>query len=1587
VPVATGSEDVPQISSTVAQIKKSPLSQMTHNSAQSPVTPMSAGRTTMTKSGKLTSPGRMPGSSATKRPPLASPGHAPAVSQKGTDTPSRTPAAKANVPTSPGRVTVSAAKRHPSASPARVAGTPASQKTAVGGVRTPSTKAAAAVSPGRVAATGSLSTKRAQPATQTRGQGTVTSQKGTPTTKPSMSASPGGRLVTASAGKRRQSASPGRVCNADNSSAAASRTPAVKAGISPSPGRAVSSPAAKRVESASAGRMIGTASLKTTEPSRTPSVKSGTSASLGHVVIGTVVAHVQSASPGRTPASQKNTGGVFRAAAGKAVLTSASRVGSGSSATAVQPASPGRVLSTPVTGTTSVHHASRTQATKPSPSRSTGQTSDGSAAKRPVAASPARVAGIPTTQTLSRVVTGSSVKRRKSASPGRVPKTPVTKTTTDSAKQTPASKPNVSASPGRVVTGSYVKRRKSASPGRVPKTPVAETTTDDATPASARKRNSSASASRVVTVSAEKRQKSAASLSAASLPRHVCDTSAVTETAIDVSLTSRSRSSTSASPRRAVTDAAVKRRQSASVGCVPKTPVTEKTVDDASETGTNKPASASPSPGRTVTGSAIKRQKSASAGRVPETAQTPANKPGTSASPDWAASSSSAKRRKSASAGRVPKTPLTQTTIDDSLQTPASQSGTAVSPGAVDTGSAAKRQKSASPARATGSPATKASPSGTTDRTMSSAARKRQKSASPGQHQSRRSSASPIRHSDAPVSQESTSVMTDAAEAGAAAAAAASPSPQRGRSVNRRRALSITGRASGTPSTLKSSARRASRTPAARPSTPKKPSPRRIGSATKRRDSTSPAARADSTPSTERSSARRGSRTPATKRAASASPGQQTSPAHAGDVPVSSSVPKTKGSASKRPKSASAGDDLTTTAVVSATGTGDNRSASPRQRRSGSAAKRRRSVSPALVSGTPVTQKSSASRKSGSARRGAVSPSHSLPAKRGIKRSGGSLEEPPRKQLGVSFGPDMSPELFDRRLPPITPVKRGATPQRMSAAYDALRPALKGRHSAIGSTVVEDTEYATVHINSAKTTKSAKRRSKSAQVNAVILEQNVGETVPSVQKSASKGRRSSGLAAAEDTEDVEVSLQTPKTAKRRSQSAERGVDKFVSGSKKNAKKRSKSLSAVDDLESDAEKVTTKETSAKRSRSVIGSRESMAGGERKNKSPVRVAAAVTASPVRAKSTPDKPFRYRSPTLETGSIKVRGSKKIVVPSAKRARSFSPVKVVTEQPLSASPTIIKRTPQKPFRYQSPPTLDNGSAKGKGSRKTGSPSAKHAQSLSVDSTEATVTVDNLPAQTFQTPSGNDSAVGKKGKPTAVQAEKSPVSAKHDKSSKVLHLTPTPLPESQQRSPIVAKSKDVSTTPVSAKKRKSPAASGQKGNKSPSISSVLASTSKESPRTHLHKISLSPAGGNRQKSSSGRKTLDKVATEVATSGSLMTPGRMVAMRAVFGQEMTPKLKMPNDQLSSSQTKMASLAASGGKKRGTSPKSVAKRSAGKVSSVKSVRKSAAKKTLWSEVVKRPAAAPRKSGPKIIKPVVVKARKMKGALTAVVSILT
>ena len=79
------------------------------------------------------------------------------------------------------------------------------------------------------------------------------------------------------------------------------------------------------------------------------------------------------------------------------------------------------------------------------------------------------------------------------------------------------------------------------------------------------------------------------------------------------------------------------------------------------------------------------------------------------------------------------------------------------------------------------------------------------------------------------------------------------------------------------------------------------------------------------------------------------------------------------------------------------------------------------------------------------------------------KRKSGDLETefptPLCKRKRVSFGGHLEPELFDKRLPPDSPLCKGATPGRRSLCAPKMKQSLLRRASAIGLIKVSSIIY------------------------------------------------------------------------------------------------------------------------------------------------------------------------------------------------------------------------------------------------------------------------------------------------------------------------------------------------------------------------------------------------------------------------------------------------------------------------------------------------------------------------------------------------
>ncbi|XP_030060819.1 proliferation marker protein Ki-67 [Microcaecilia unicolor] len=129
------------------------------------------------------------------------------------------------------------------------------------------------------------------------------------------------------------------------------------------------------------------------------------------------------------------------------------------------------------------------------------------------------------------------------------------------------------------------------------------------------------------------------------------------------------------------------------------------------------------------------------------------------------------------------------------------------------------------------------------------------------------------------------------------------------------------------------------------------------------------------------------------------------------------------------------------------------------------------------------------------------------------------LSQPPTKRKRVSFGGHLSPELFDKRLPPNSPLKKGAIPSRLSLSFSSSSP-LATRRKSHGRRYSVIQEYSKqYHVQSPKshlfqtmTTSSggsATKKSSTASSVVNLAELSSTETVTTIK---SLGRLSAGRA-------------------------------------------------------------------------------------------------------------------------------------------------------------------------------------------------------------------------------------------------------------------------------------------------------------------------------------------------------------------------------------------------------------------------------------------------------------------------------------------
>ncbi|XP_063290627.1 proliferation marker protein Ki-67 isoform X2 [Pelobates fuscus] len=114
-----------------------------------------------------------------------------------------------------------------------------------------------------------------------------------------------------------------------------------------------------------------------------------------------------------------------------------------------------------------------------------------------------------------------------------------------------------------------------------------------------------------------------------------------------------------------------------------------------------------------------------------------------------------------------------------------------------------------------------------------------------------------------------------------------------------------------------------------------------------------------------------------------------------------------------------------------------------------------------------------------------------------------ALPEPPMKRKRVSFGGHLSPELFDKRLPPNSPLKRGATPARRSLSISTPSAVIRKSFGLKQSVIKEMHDLQSLRVGSHNITPDKKSLATGSPISTTTTASNISPIkTPSRRSSA-----------------------------------------------------------------------------------------------------------------------------------------------------------------------------------------------------------------------------------------------------------------------------------------------------------------------------------------------------------------------------------------------------------------------------------------------------------------------------------------------------
>uniref|UniRef100_A0A6I8SMA7 Marker of proliferation Ki-67 n=1 Tax=Xenopus tropicalis TaxID=8364 RepID=A0A6I8SMA7_XENTR len=314
------------------------------------------------------------------------------------------------------------------------------------------------------------------------------------------------------------------------------------------------------------------------------------------------------------------------------------------------------------------------------------------------------------------------------------------------------------------------------------------------------------------------------------------------------------------------------------------------------------------------------------------------------------------------------------------------------------------------------------------------------------------------------------------------------------------------------------------------------------------------------------------------------------------------------------------------------------------------------------------------------------------------------LPEPTPKRKRVSFGGHLSPELFDKRLPPNSPLKRGATPARRSLSLVTplalMRKSFGGfRQTAIKETFEPGTDLALFKGSPAKKSPSKRSPAKGASPAKRSPAKGASPAKRSPAKGASPAKRSPAKGASPAKRSPAKGASPAKRSPAKGASpAKRSPAKGASPAKRSpAKGASPAKRSPAKVATPAKRSPAKAASpAKRSPAKAATpakRSPAKGASPAKRSPAKAASPARRSPAKA-ATPARRSPAKAATPAKRSPAKRSPAKAATP-AKR----SPVKAATPAKRSpASATPAKRSPASTYtkgrfsisRIDTPPQID---------------------------------------------------------------------------------------------------------------------------------------------------------------------------------------------------------------------------------------------------------------------------------------------------------